>query len=118
MEASGDLTRPTGCPNLRTVVKVRIPVFGHLWMPVSHLNVDLVMTAPAQGHEVFRRVRPATGDWDLVVHLFGGCHTSFSITALAVGVCLIILISNAFPFASVFLFDVRGPLVLVVLLPC
>ena len=87
-------------------------------MPVAHLDVDLIMAASAQGHEVFCCMRPATGDRELVVYLFGGCHTSFSITALAVGVRLIILISNAFPFATVFLFDVRCPLVLVVLLPC
>ena len=61
-------------------------------------------------------MRPATGDRELVVYLFGGRHAAFGITALAVGVRLIILISDAFPFASVFLFDVLRSLVFVVLL--
>ena len=85
-------------------------------MPVSHFNVYLIMAGSAQAHEVFSRMRPATGDRELVVYLFGGCHVSFGIAALAVGVRLIILISDAFPFASVFLFDVWGSLVFVVLL--
>ena len=61
-------------------------------------------------------MRPTTGDRELVVHLFGWCHAAFCITALTVGVRLIILISDAFPFASVFLFDVLRSLVFVVLL--
>ena len=59
-------------------------------------------------------MRPATGDRELVVYLFGGRHAAFGITALAVGVRLIILISDAFPFASVFSLYVRCSLVLVV----
>ena len=61
-------------------------------------------------------MRPATGDRELVVYLFGGCHVSFGIAALAVGVLLIVPISDAFPFASVFLFDVLRSLVFVILL--
>lgn len=85
-------------------------------MPVSQLDVHLIMTGSAQAHEIFHRMRPTTGDRELMVHLFGGRHAPFGIAALAVGMRLIILISDAFPFASVFLFDVRGSLVFVVLL--
>ena len=85
-------------------------------MPVSHLDVHLIMAGSAQGHKVFRRMRPATGDWELVVYLFGGCHPAFGITPLAEGVLLIVPISDAFPFASVFSLYVRRSLVLIVLL--
>lgn len=85
-------------------------------MSVSQLDVHLIMAGSAQAHKVFCRMRPATGDRELVVYLFGGCHVSFGIAALAVGVRPIILISDAFPFASVFFLYVLRSLVFVILL--
>ena len=85
-------------------------------LSIAQLDVHLIMAGSAQAHEVFCRMRPATGDRELVVHLFGWCHAAFCITALTVGVRLIILISDAFPFASVFFLYVLRSLVFVILL--
>lgn len=98
--SAGDLPRPT-----------------RSGVPVSHLDVHLVMTGSAKAHEVFRCVRPTSGDWELVVHLFGWGHPAFGIAPLAVRMGLEVFVPDPLPLTTVFLFHVWGPLVLVVLLP-
>ena len=52
-----------------------------------------------------------------MVHLFGGCHSAFGIAPLTIGMGLEVFVPYPFPLTAIFLFHIRGPLVLVVLLP-
>ena len=52
-----------------------------------------------------------------MVYLFGGCHPAFGIAPLTIGMGLEVFVPYPFPLTAIFLFHIRGPLVLVVLLP-
>ena len=52
-----------------------------------------------------------------MVYLFGGCHPAFGIAPLTVGMGLEVFVTDPLPLTTVFLFHVRGSLVLIVLLP-
>ena len=52
-----------------------------------------------------------------MVYLFGGYHPAFGVASLAVGMGFEVFVPDPLPLTTVFLFHIRGPLVLVVLLP-
>lgn len=80
--------------------------------------MDLVVTGSAKGHEVVPGMSAALGNRNLVVDFFHWNQSPFFQASFTKRVLGSVTIPDAFPCPTIFLVNIRGAFVLVVLPPC
>ena len=85
-------------------------------VPISHLQMDLVMAGSAKGHKVSSVVSAATGYGKNVMDLFHQGHAAFLQTLLTQRVLCGVAVADAFPRTAIGFVDRGTALIFVVLL--